>query len=154
MTDASISKLSEGLTIYASEGATINITIDWGGGLKASDAVKQDMPHCQRERLFGQWLAAEVDASNPAAVERSTSLYRAYQLFCDRRGVPACCTMSQTRFGRELGARGFDKRKNGSGRVERTGLSLKIEHASQTQGVAVGSNIGSAEPCLPLQAGG
>lgn len=153
MTNASLPKLNGGLTVYASEGATINITIELGGGFKPSEGKRPDNAHCQREGLFAAWLGEEVDTSLAEGSEQATSLYRAYQAFCDRRGVPACCIMSHTRFGRELGARGFEKLKNGGGRIERVGLRLRAERPSDAQGVAVGDGIEGGEPGLPLQGG-
>ena len=107
-------------------------------GLAAPASITQAVESYRAEMdVFGEYVKERLEYSpdNPIS-ENATNIYEDYKKWCEENGSEPC---SQTKFGREMGNRGFKRVKN-RGKINYPHLRLKPSSQPQDEGDNVSKN--------------
>ncbi len=107
-------------------------------GLAAPASITQAVESYRAEMdVFGEYVKERLEYSpdNPIS-ENATNIYEDYKKWCEENGSEPC---SQTKFGREMGNRGFKRVKN-RGKINYPHLRLKPSPQPQDEGDNVSKN--------------
>jgi putative DNA primase/helicase len=96
---------------------------DWiSNGLKEPKVVKAATSKYRSESdILGQFLGEECKSGSLSQSISASTLYKAYQYWCDESGNRE---MTKTQFGRKLGDKGIEKKKTSKG-IRYIGLTLR-----------------------------